>query len=73
MDIKDLLEQAVVCSKKATHEGYHLSARAAYAQVAAGLSAVARAMIEYERLQDERLEAEHRQMLAQREIDESPF
>jgi hypothetical protein len=69
MDTKDLLEQAVACAKKANHEGYHLSTRAAYAQIAAGLSTVARAMIEYDRLQDERLEAERREIQALYKIE----
>jgi hypothetical protein len=74
MDIEKLLEHAADYCERATNAMRYLKEdRAEFARIADTCAHVAHVMIEYERLQNERLEAKHRQMLAQREIDESPF
>jgi hypothetical protein len=74
MEIEKLLKQAADYCEKATNAMRYLKEdRAEFARIADTCANVARVMIEYERLQDEHLEVERRQMLAQREIDESPF
>jgi len=74
MDIEKLLTRAADYCDMAINSPprYLLAERIAFAQIADACANTARAMIEFERWQDERLEAEHKRMLATRE-DDSPF
>jgi hypothetical protein len=74
MDIEKLLARAADYCGMAINSPprYLLAERIAFAQIADACANTARAMIEFERWQDERLEAEHKRMLATRE-DDSPF
>ena len=70
MDIQKLLEHAQKCCADAIEPGGTRTGTLS-AQKATACATTALAMIAYERWQDERLEAEHKRMLATRE-DDSP-
>jgi hypothetical protein len=71
MDIAKLLEHAQAHCADAIEPDPNRN-RSLSAQIATACASVAQAMIAYERWQDERLEAEHKRMLAERS-NEPPF
>jgi hypothetical protein len=75
MDIEKLLTRAADYCDMAINSPprYLLAERIAFAQIADACANTARAMIEFERWQEERATLERNEILAQREVDESPF